>query len=44
MKLPVAHDICHILRICFGEVLIAPGKGDGSIVVVVVILERILVT
>jgi hypothetical protein len=43
MKLPVAHDVCPILRVCLDEVLMAPGKGDRSIIVVVVILERVFV-
>jgi hypothetical protein len=38
-----AHDICHALHICLGEVLMAPSEGDGSIVVVVVIHERVFI-
>jgi hypothetical protein len=34
----VAHDICYVLRICLGEVLMAPSESDGSIVVVVVVI------
>jgi hypothetical protein len=42
-ELPVVHDICHVLRICLGEVLMAPSESDGSIIVVGVILERVFI-
>jgi hypothetical protein len=43
VELPVAHDVCHILCICLGEVLMVPGEGDGTIIVVVAILKRVFV-